>query len=51
MYGGLAIGFTVGALFYLGLVVTLFAMGWLFLKQAYGEMDWPAGEGCRGVLS
>jgi len=45
MYGGLAIGFTVGAFFYLGLVVTLFAMGWLFLKQVYGEMDWPGWRG------
>jgi membrane protease YdiL (CAAX protease family) len=41
MYGALAIGFTVGAFFYLGLLVILFAMGWFFLKQAYGEVDWP----------
>jgi membrane protease YdiL (CAAX protease family) len=44
-YGGLAIGFTVGAFFYLGLTVILFAMGWLFLKQAYGELDWPRWRG------
>ena len=45
MYGGLAIGFAVGAFFYLGLLVILFAMGWFFLKQAYGEMDWPGWRG------
>jgi membrane protease YdiL (CAAX protease family) len=45
MYGGLAIGFTVGALFYLGLVVILFAMGWFFLKQAYGSVQWPGWRG------
>ena len=45
MYGGLAIGFTIGAFFYLGLVVILFAMGWFFLKQAYGEVDWPGWTG------
>jgi membrane protease YdiL (CAAX protease family) len=45
MYGGLAIGFTIGALFYLGLLVILFAMGWFFLKQAYGEVAWPGWRG------
>jgi MFS family permease len=45
MYGGLAIAFTIGAFFYLGLVVILFAMGWFFLKQAYGEADWPGWRG------
>ena len=45
MYGGLAIGFTIGAFFYLGLVVILFAMGWFFLKQAYGEVAWPGWRG------
>ena len=45
LYGALAIGFTVGALFYLGLVVILFAVGWFFLKQAYGELDWPGWTG------
>jgi len=25
--------------------VILFAMGWFFLKQAYGEMDWPGWRG------
>ena len=47
MYGGLAIGFTIGAFFYLGLMVILFAMGWFFLKQAYGEVDWPGWRGMR----
>jgi len=45
MYGGLAIAFTIGAFFYLGLVVILFAMGWFFLKQAYGEVEWPGWRG------
>jgi membrane protease YdiL (CAAX protease family) len=45
MYAGLAIGFTVGAFFYLGLVVILFAIGWFFLKQAYGEVAWPGWRG------
>jgi hypothetical protein len=45
VYGGLAIGFTIGAFFYLGLVVILFAMGWFFLKQAYGDLDWPGWRG------
>jgi membrane protease YdiL (CAAX protease family) len=45
MYGGLGIGFTIGAFFYLGLVVILFAMGWFFLKQAYGEVAWPGWRG------
>jgi hypothetical protein len=26
-------------------VVILFAMGWFFLKQAYGEVDWPGWRG------
>ena len=45
MYGGLAIGFTIGAFFYLGLMVILFAMGWFFLKQAYGDVEWPGWRG------
>ena len=45
MYGGLGIGFTIGAFFYLGLVVLLFAMGWFFIKQAYGEVEWPGWRG------
>lgn len=45
VYGGLAIGFTIGAFFYLGLVVILFAMGWFFLKQAYGDLEWPGWRG------
>jgi hypothetical protein len=31
--------------FYLGLVVILFAIGWFFLKQAYGELQWPGWSG------
>ena len=45
MYGGLAIGLVVGAFFYLGLLVILFAIGWFFLKQAYGDLDWPGWRG------
>jgi membrane protease YdiL (CAAX protease family) len=45
MYGGLAIGFTIGAFFYLGLLVILFAMGWFFLKQGYDEVAWPGWRG------
>jgi membrane protease YdiL (CAAX protease family) len=45
MYGGLAIGYLIGALFYLGMVVILFAIGWFFLKAAYGEVDWPGWQG------
>src|SRR5262249_58072808 len=41
MYGGLAIGLAIGAFFCLGLVVILFAVGWFFLKQAYGEVECP----------
>ena len=45
MYGGLAIGLTVGAFFYLGLLVILFAIGWFFLKRAYGQAEWPGWRG------
>ena len=45
MYGGLAIGSIIGAFFYMGLVVILFAIGWFFLKQAYGEVSWPGWRG------
>ena len=45
MYGGLTIGFGIGAVFYLGLIVILFGMGWFFLKQTYGEVAWPAWSG------
>ena len=45
MYSVLGIGLLIGAFFNLGLLVILFAMGWLFLKQAYGEVDWPGWRG------
>jgi hypothetical protein len=45
MYVALVIGSAVGAFFYLGLLVILFAMGWFFLKQAYGEVAWPGWRG------
>ncbi len=46
MYGGLAIGFTLGSAAYLGLFVILFAMGWFFLRQAYGpEAQLPGWRG------
>ncbi|HSC45437.1 MAG TPA: type II CAAX endopeptidase family protein, partial [Candidatus Acidoferrum sp.] len=45
MYGGLAIGFGIGAFFYLGLLVILLAMAWFFLKQAYGDFQAPGWRG------
>jgi len=45
MYAGLGVGSVIGAFFYLGLVVILFAIGWFFLKQAYGEIRWPGWTG------
>lgn len=45
MYGGMLIGFAIGGLLYMGLSVVLFGMGWFFLKQAYGEVDWPGWTG------
>jgi len=45
MYGGLTIGFGIGAFFYLGMLVILFAMGWFFLKQAYSDFPRPGWRG------
>ena len=48
MYGSLGIGLTIGAFSYLGVVVMLFAAGWLFVQQAYGEVEWPGWRGMPG---
>jgi membrane protease YdiL (CAAX protease family) len=48
MYGSLGIFFTIGAFFYMGLVVILFAMGWFFVQRAYGEVPWPGWRGMPG---
>jgi membrane protease YdiL (CAAX protease family) len=41
LYGALGIGFLIGGFFYLGAVTILFAMGWFFLKQAFGGAELP----------
>ena len=45
MYAGLGIGFFIGSFFYLGLTVVLFAVTWLFLRQAYGDAELPGWHG------
>jgi membrane protease YdiL (CAAX protease family) len=47
LLGGLGIGFLIGAFFYMGAIVLLFAMGWFFLKQAFGDAALPGWKGMR----
>jgi membrane protease YdiL (CAAX protease family) len=48
LYGVLGIGFLIGGFFYLGAVALLFAMGWFFLRQAFGETELPGWRGMPG---
>ncbi|HVO58627.1 MAG TPA: CPBP family intramembrane glutamic endopeptidase [Dongiaceae bacterium] len=45
LLGGLGIGVLVGAAFYFGVVLLLFAMAWFFLKQAFTEGKLPGWGG------
>ena len=45
VFGALGIGFLVGAFFFLGAIVLLFAMAWFFLRQAFAETDFPGWRG------
>jgi membrane protease YdiL (CAAX protease family) len=48
MLGGIAIGFLVGAFFYLGALILVFAIGWFFLREAFGDADFPGWRGMPG---
>jgi hypothetical protein len=48
MLGTLGIGFLVGAFFYLGVIVLVFAMAWFFLRQAFGDREFPGWAGLSG---
>ena len=48
MLGALGIGFLVGAFFYLGVIVLVFAMAWFFLRQAFGDREFPGWAGMPG---
>jgi hypothetical protein len=41
LFGALGIGFAVGAFFYLGAIVLVFAMAWFFLRQAWRDTEFP----------
>jgi membrane protease YdiL (CAAX protease family) len=48
MFGALGIGFLVGAFFYLGALVLVFAIGWFFLREAFGNAEFPRWRGMPG---
>ena len=45
LMGALGIGSLIGAFLYLGVLVLLFAMGWLFLREAFGAVEFPGWSG------
>jgi hypothetical protein len=45
MYGFLGIGALIGGFFYVGAIVLVFAMGWFFLRQAFGDEELPGWRG------
>jgi membrane protease YdiL (CAAX protease family) len=45
LFGGLGVGFLIGAFFYMGAIALLFAMGWFFLKRAFGDAALPTWKG------
>src|SRR5262249_4475579 len=45
MYGVMSIGSVIGAFFYVGLVVFVFAVAWLFLRQAFMNEELPGWTG------
>ena len=48
LLGALGIGFLVGAFFYLGAIVLVFAIAWFFLRQAFGNQQFPGWQGMPG---
>jgi len=47
--GALGIGLLIGAFFYLGAIVLVFAMAWFFLRQAFGDAKFPGWRGMPGT--
>jgi membrane protease YdiL (CAAX protease family) len=45
MYGLLGIGTLIGGFFSAGTIIFLFAIGWFFLRQAFGERELPGWRG------
>jgi membrane protease YdiL (CAAX protease family) len=45
MYGFLGIGALIGGFFYVGAIALVFAIGWFFLRQAFGDEELPGWHG------